>query len=368
MTRSGTMTLGSIARRETGLESLQARGGEIAGAGQGLCVRVTAQPSSDEVAAWDRFVDSVPFADVTQLSAWSKVRSGAGFSPYYVFIERDGRLVGGAQILRRSFPLVGSLGYLSAGPVIADGIDGRAEIVEALASTLREILGHKNRVLFVQPPVGANDLSAELRRRGFRLSQAGIAPGASLRIDLSADEDAIRARLSKRLRYWTRQWPKRGVSVRVGGESDLPLLADFLARSAAFQGYRPLSLDYLQQLYGSLEANRNAVLFVGQVGDAPAAVGLYTRCGGVLRERLIGFDRESDTTNLRVPAALKWHAILWAREQGLSWFDFGGIRVETAEALLAGRTLDQETAGGSDFFKMSFGGDAFLMPEAVEDA
>jgi len=83
---------------------------------------------------------------------------------------------------------------------------------------------------------------------------------------------------------------------------------------------------------------------------------------------LIGFDRDSETTNLRVPAALKWYAVLWAREQGRRWFDFGGIKVENAEALLAGRTLDQETAGGSDLFKIGFGGDPFLMPPTVEDA
>jgi hypothetical protein len=98
------------------------------------------------------------------------------------------------------------------------------------------------------------------------------------------------------------------------------------------------------------------------------AADLYTRCGGVLRDRLIGFDRESEASKLSVPAALKWYAMLWAKSQGIPWFDFGGMRAENAEALLAGRSLDQAAAGGSDFFKISFGGEPYLMPPAVEEA
>jgi hypothetical protein len=146
------------------------------------------------------------------------------------------------------------------------------------------------------------------------------------------------------------------------------LLADLVEKSAAFQGYEPLSLDYLRLLYGSLARTENAVLFVGEVQGSPVAVGLYTMCGGVMRDRLIGFDRDSPASKLRVPAALKWHAILWAKKQGLRWFDFGGLRTDNAKAMLAGRSLNQATAGGSDYFKISFGGDPFLMPQALEDA
>jgi len=185
-------------------------------------------------------------------------------------------------VLRRRFSVAGSLGYVSGGPFVAPGLDDRAAVIEVLASVLQGILGQNSRALFVQPPAGADDLSAELLRRGFRPSRAGIAPGASLRMDLSEDEEELRARLSKRLRYWSRRWPKVGVTVRVGNDDDLVLLADLVARSAAFQGYQPLSLAYLQLLYGSLVADGNAVLFVGEVNGVPAAVGLYTRCGGVL--------------------------------------------------------------------------------------
>jgi Acetyltransferase (GNAT) domain len=335
---------------------------------EGLLVRVTPLAEPGELGEWDRLVAGVPLSDITQLSGWSAVRAEAGFAPLHVFVHRSGDLVGGAQIFSRRIPAVGSVSYLSGGPLVADGVDDRAGIVRSLASAMHKLLGSGRRVLFVQPPADAEDISAELASRGFRASQAGIAPAATLRIDLRADTEALRSRLSKRLRGWTRRWPDKGVQVRLGGEDDLPLLARLVARSAEFQGYEPLSLGYLRLMYRSLLPTGSAVLFVGDVHGEPVAVDFYTRCGGVLRDRLIGFDRNSQASNLSVPAALKWYAMLWAKEQGIRWFDFGGIRVENARALLEGRSLDQATAGGSDFFKISFGGEPFLMPPAVEDA
>jgi hypothetical protein len=334
----------------------------------GYRVRITSRAGRDELGEWDRFVDGVALSDITQLSGWSEVRADAGFVARHVFVHRSQELVGGVQVLTRRIPVVGSLGYVSAGPIVADGLDDRAEVVSVLVSAMKRLLSEEIRVLFVQPPAGGDDVSAALAARGFRSSQAGIAPGATLRIDLSRNDQELKARLNKRLRAWTDRWHDKGVVVRVGGDADLPLLADLVARSAAFQGYEPLSLDYLRLLYGSLARTGHAVLFVGEVHGFPVAVDLYTCCGGVLRDRLIGLDRDSEASKLSVPAALKWHAILWAKDQGMRWFDFGGMKIENAEALLAGRSLDQATAGGSDFFKISFGGAAFLMPPAVEDA
>ena len=79
-------------------------------------------------------------------------------------------------------------------------------------------------MLFVQPPEGADAVSADLIARGFRPSSAGIAPAGSIRIDLSDDLGQIRSRFGRRLRSWPHRWEGRGVTVSVGGARDLPLL------------------------------------------------------------------------------------------------------------------------------------------------
>jgi peptidoglycan pentaglycine glycine transferase (the first glycine) len=84
----------------------------------------------------------------------------------------------------------------------------------------------------------------------------------------------------------------------------------------------------------------------------------------MLRLRLRGLDRSGEAARLSVPAAITWEAMRWAKAAGLHWFDFGGLRVPTLQAL-----LDGGAQGGQqsvDRFKTSFGGAPYRYPVAVE--
>jgi lipid II:glycine glycyltransferase (peptidoglycan interpeptide bridge formation enzyme) len=329
-----------------------------------LTVAVCADPDLEVLAKWDAMVASTPQSDVTQLSAWAQLRGTVGYAPLYVLVWRGTDLVAGAQILHRRFPVLGSVGYLPYGPVIAPA--GACEdVYRELCGALADIPRWRLRMLFVQPPDGAGDISSELLARGFRPSSAEVAPSGSLRIDLAAEEEELRRGLSKRLRTWTRQWQARGVTVRLGHEQDLGLLIDLIGHSASHQGYEPLSGDYLRALYRLLTSAGHVVLLIGEVDGAPLAAELYTACGGMLRLRLRGLDRSGEAARLSVPAAITWEAMRWAKAAGLRWFDFGGLRAPTLQAL-----LDSDAHGGEppsvDRFKTSFGGTPYRYPVAVE--
>lgn len=327
----------------------------------------TTRPDAATVAAWDDLVVEAPYSDVTQLAAWARLRRAAGFRPFYVLAYRDGReLVGGAQVLERRIPLVGRIGYVSNGPVISADAPARGDIRRALATACHNLGRRRLRMLFIQPAEGADDMGRELLLRGFRPSDADIAPAASLRIDLSPSEAKIRAGLNKALRKWTNRWPERGVRVRLCGEGDIPVLADLLARSAEFQGFDPPSLAYLQTMYRELAPGGHAVLFIAEVDGVPVAANVYTGCGGALRSRLTGLDRSSDVLRLKVPSALMWEAMRWAKANGYRWFDFGGLGEVAVRLLEAGDSADSPVVGGADRFKMNFGGTAFRYPPALE--
>ncbi|WP_170981138.1 GNAT family N-acetyltransferase [Mycolicibacterium sp. CR10] len=327
-------------------------------------VSLSVAPDARELKAWDELVRSVSGSDVAQLSAWADVRRSAGFEPLYLFAHFGGELVGGASVLQRRVPVVGSVGYLPYGPVIPLGPE-REFVCRAMAYALRELARGTTRVLFVQPALDRDDCSAELRRLGFRPSQAGIAPVASLRLDLARDEVELRAGLRRRLRKWTKAWPKRGVTVRRGTPDDIGLLARLHAASARHQGFEPLSLDYLQTLYGRLAVDGHVELFIGEVEGIAVAARLYTGCGGVFKQRLIGMDRDSDAARLNVPAAVEWEAIRWSKGNGYKWFDFGGIR-ETTATVLDHESPDMSLLTGSEVFKASFGASPFRYPPPVE--
>ncbi|HEY6424552.1 MAG TPA: GNAT family N-acetyltransferase [Pseudonocardiaceae bacterium] len=332
---------------------------------RGLTVAVRADPGPEVLARWDAMVAATPQADVTQLSVWARLRGTAGYTPLYVLVWRGADLVAGAQILHRRFPLLGTVGYLPYGPVITPTDEARQDVCRELSVALAQVARRRLRMLFVQPPDCAADVSSELLWRGFRPSAAEVAPSGSLRIDLAADEAELRRGLTKRLQTWTRRWQARGVTVRRGNEHDLELLIDLIACSASHQGYEPLSGDYLRALYRMLAPTGHAVLFIGELHGAPVATELYTACGGMLRLRLRGLDRSGEAARLSVPAAITWEAMCWAKAEGFRWFDFGGLRTPTLRALLDGDAESGEQLR-VDRFKTSFGGAPYRYPVPVE--
>ncbi|MGH3788607.1 MAG: lipid II:glycine glycyltransferase FemX [Pseudonocardiaceae bacterium] len=323
-------------------------------------------PGAQALHAWDLLVDRAPGTDVTQLSTWAGLRGRVGFTPLYVLAYRRGELVGGAQILTRRVPVVGLVGYLPYGPLVTPGDRNADAVGRALVDALVALSRRRLRVLFIQPPEGAQDTTSQLLGRGFRPSSAGIAPQGSIRIDLTEDLAQIRSRFGKRLKSWTNRWESRGVTVRAGDERDIPLLAQLMAGSAQHQGYAPLPVDYMAALYRELAATGHAVLFIGEVDGVPVAADLMTGCGEMVRGRLSGFDRSGEAMRLSVPAAIRWELIKWAKAQGYRWFDFGGLRPKTLEALLGGAERSADTLPAADQPKVTFGGTAFRYPTPVE--
>ncbi len=332
----------------------------------GLATEIDPAPSAERLRDWDEMVRNVPETDVTQLSAWARLRARAGFEALYVFVTEAGQLVGGAQVLIRRVPVLGAIGYLPYGPVVSPTTDRTAAVQEALADALDTVGREVTRVLFVQPPVGGDPVSTGLLQRGFRPSDAGIAPPATLHIDLTADETQLRRNLSRRLQRWTDQWESRGVSVRPAQEVDLPVVARLHAATAEHQGFEPYPLDYLTAMYQELSPGGHLLILVAEVGGRPGAMQVHTSCGGVLRTRLFGLDRTGEGARLNIGAAIDWTAIRWGKQTGHSSLDLMGVSPQTLAALEEPGGIDHGALRGPDAYKLRLGATPFRLPLAVE--
>jgi lipid II:glycine glycyltransferase (peptidoglycan interpeptide bridge formation enzyme) len=358
------------------------RGGAPTGAGVGrppltrerenellarLDVTVSPDPGPERLAAWDALISRTANSDVAQLSSWATLRRMADYEPLYVLATAGDEVLGGAMVLRRTVKRLGCLGYTSYGPSIdGDLVSIRPAVRERLADTL-SALARSHLAFFLQPPDSGNDIALELVKRGFRFSNAGIAPAATLRVDLTQPEDVLRGNLSRRLRTWTRQWPQRGVKVRTGDERDIPLFAPLAASTANHQGFPPFPESYLQKTYAELDRGGHAVLLLAELAGTPVAGELMTGCGGVLKSRITGMDRSNpEVAKLNVAGAMIWEAISWGKANGYHAFDFGGLHAESVRALRAPGPVDQDALAGQDLFKLKFGGDVFTYPPALE--
>lgn len=330
--------------------------------GSGVAIWRGRDPGAKVLAQWDCIVRTSPGTDVTQLSAWARLRGRAGYTPEYLLAYHRSRLVGGALVLCRRLVGMARIGYLPYGPVISPDAPCPEPIRHALEDAVVAV-GNELWMLFVQPPEDGHELSQGLLRRGFRPSQAGIAPAGSMRVDLRGSEQELRARAKRRLRPATR-WAANVVTVRHGDERDIALLAKLVACSAFAHGYRPYSLDYLQTMYQELTGQ--VVLFVGEVNGTAVAADLVTTCGDMVRGRLIGFDRIGQSSRLGVPAAVTWEIIRWAKAQGYRWYDFGGLPQPALRDMIDLGIRHNPHWPSTTHAKLGWGATAFRYPPPVE--
>ncbi|MGH3586590.1 MAG: lipid II:glycine glycyltransferase FemX [Pseudonocardia sp.] len=332
--------------------------------GAEVLVTASSDPGVAALREWDRLVATTAGTDVAQTSAWAGVRRQAGFTPIFVFAHSAGRLVGGALVLHRRLPGVGDIGYVPYGPVVC--VDGpRAATEAALCSALAHLTARQLRALFVQPPQGGGTTSHRLLERGFRPSVAGIAPTASLELDLSAQPELLQMSMSSGTRASIRRASSGDVRVRMAGERDLPVVADLLAETAAHHRFPPPSLAYLRALHQQLDPGNHIKVFIAEHDGVPVATQVLTSCGGVATLRLTGMRRAAAAAT-GAPALLQWETILRARANGYHTFDFGGISPPAVDAVRAGRADLAARVNGRDYFKASFGGRPFRYPPAVE--
>jgi hypothetical protein len=300
---------------------------------QSLSVHVEPDPELGELSEWDQLVSTTLGTDVTQLSAWARVRVHVGYLPLYIFVRKEGQLVGGAQLLYRKVLRMGHVGYVPYGPLIAPGINS-VPTSQLVADGLARLGAQRLHGLFVQPPEGAEPIGVKLLNSGFRPSRTEVAPVGSLRVDVEVDAAELRARARRRLRPAQKLWDRYRVTTREGGPQDLQILARLLAYSARIHGFQPLKLDYLHALYRELQPEGRALLLIGEADGAPLAADFLTLNAGMLRGRLMGFDRSGSAPQAAVPAAVTWAGINWARDHGLRWYDMGGLQASVLSDMI----------------------------------
>jgi lipid II:glycine glycyltransferase (peptidoglycan interpeptide bridge formation enzyme) len=307
---------------------------------------------------WDAWVATTPGGHHLQSSGWGYVKAGAGWQTVRILLRHSGELVGGCQLLTRKVPVLGSVGYVPRGPVLASR---DAQLLDAVLAVLRDYARrHRIAVVKVQPPVDRADLPALLASRGLRASGLHTAPAASVVVDVRPDRDeqeifrALRATTRRRVR----QARKHDVTVRNGGADDLPLLQTVLEATAQRQGFAPYPADYYRRLWAAFGTMGRARLLIAEHEGVPLSAMLLIAFGDTVLYKIGGWaDVEGSPPGAN--ELMHWTGIAWAHHAGYRRYDLEGIPVDVAQAVRDGQPANVQ---GVAFFKLGFGGDAVLYP------
>jgi lipid II:glycine glycyltransferase (peptidoglycan interpeptide bridge formation enzyme) len=310
---------------------------------------------------WDDFVELHPDGHYEQSSSWAQVKSDQHWLPLRLVAFRDEMIVGGAQILVRTFPLLGKVGYATKAPLLTS-VD--LPLSDLIVSAIKETSIKRGiRLLIVQAPYHGYDIDDILLEHGFVADSGAGVISATTRVDLSPEHEVILSRMTRKFSYNIRFAQKHGVTVRNGMEEDIPLFFQMMCETCKRQGVRPnpANVSFVKRLWDNFSKRNSVKLLLAQVGGetVSALVGIsFGRTFYAWKMGWIGTHEKARANHL-----LHWEAMKWAKSAGQRFFDFMGINRTVAEAVLKGNHF-YSVAQGPALFKLSFGGEVLLLPEA----
>jgi lipid II:glycine glycyltransferase (peptidoglycan interpeptide bridge formation enzyme) len=292
------------------------------------------------------------------------VKALLGWRAVRLVVSRADQIVAGAQLLIRPFSVFGTLGYVTKGPVFA--VDDPL-LPELVINYLHQVAkSYHLQYLIVQPPNNGQALAAALPDRGFRSSPIAVGPTATVRIDLQPDLDQILAGMRKQTRRDIRHGLRQEMIGREGTDDDLATFYRLLGATSERQNFLPFSQQYFSKLWQLYRPPGYARLFLAEYNGEVVSAQLVLAFGDTVIAKNSGWSGRYG--NLGPNHVLDWTTLEWAKAQGYRYYDLEGIDPSVARMILNGGSLTDELKRqhGPAFYKLGFGGEVTLLPDAYD--
>jgi lipid II:glycine glycyltransferase (peptidoglycan interpeptide bridge formation enzyme) len=316
---------------------------------------MTSSPQPSQL--WNQIISNLPDPHFLQTYEWGQVKAKYGWVPYYALWTADGKfiisqttenwsldtgnIVAAALILKRTALRRFSIFYAPKGTLM----DWTNETLRKRVLDDLQSFAKKQGAIFLKldpdvvlgrgVPASVDEVTensgqavrSDLRRRGWVESSDQIQFRNTVMLDLSASEDEILMRMKQKTRYNVRLAEKKGVTVRVGGVDDLPMLYKMYAETSVRDGFVIRDEEYYMMVWklfmsAAVSGQPSAAPLIAEVdGEAVAAIFLFMFAGrgyyvyGMSRDK----HREKMPTYL-----LQWAAMKHAKAHGCLTYDLWG--------------------------------------------
>lgn len=279
--------------------------------------------NSNDRDRWNAFIANEPFFALMQSWEWGGFKEKLGWKVFRVVVEVHGQIAAGAQMLVKSLPYnLMSVAYIPRGPV-GNWLDEKN--ADCLFSELHRIARQHHAIfLKIEPPLmPAPTVGDLIEQHHFRPSLAVNQPGTTIVLDITSNQEELLMQMRKKTRQYIRRASKEGISVRVGGEQDLPAFYELMCTTGRREKFSARSWDYYENEWQTLSKNDHYVLLLAYYEDQLIAARTACYFGAHAAEFHAG--SVDDLTNLHPNYLLVWVAINWAKERGCKTYDFWGI-------------------------------------------
>jgi lipid II:glycine glycyltransferase (peptidoglycan interpeptide bridge formation enzyme) len=289
----------------------------------------------DETGRWRALLAETPAPHVLQSWEWGEVKAQTGWRADRLALTTADGAAACQFLWRQPVPVLPvRIGYAPKGPALDWS---NLDLVDA---TLAAIERHARRrgCVFVKidPDVREDTTTGRLalhalQRRGWRFSPEQVQFKNTATTGLIGDEDALLAAMKSKWRYNIRLAEKRGVTVRLGQEADLPAFYDLYAETGARDGFLIRPPDYYLTTWQTfLRAQTDvanpaggALLLAEHPDDPQPVAALFLLRYGATTWYFYGASSERHRRDMP-NHLLQWEALRWARAQGCTTYDWWG--------------------------------------------
>lgn len=308
---------------------------------------------------WDAAVRALG-GHLLQTWRWGEFKARHGWQPKRLLVDDVTGPRAAAQVLFRYVgPL--SIAYVPRGPLVR----GEPEIELAKLTLALDRACHRGRAVAClcepeQWPADPPAISSV-----WQATKTQIQPRRTIIVPVLADDDDQLAIMKPKTRYNVRLAERRGVSVRLGTNEDLPAfyrLLEETARRDAFGIHNPSYFADLLDVFGP-----DAALVLAEYDGQLAAAAVVARA---YAQAVYLFGASSTALQRHMAAYLvQFEALRWARARGCSGYDLWGIPEEDEAPRDEGasQTLNvRQGMWGVYRFKLGFGGRIVAYPGTFE--
>lgn len=303
--------------------------------------------------AWNTLLTSLPHPPLLQTWEWGQLKAQYGWQPYPLVWDGETfhvlktsevppkNVQAAALVLVRALPIRGfaarlSVVYVPKGPVLDwSNIALRQRVLRDLRAFARR----KGAIFLKMDPdvrVGTGlphapddhpdplgqSLISNLQSLGFHFSQDQIQFRNTITLDLTRSEDELLARMKQKTRYNVRLAERKGVTVRVGTESELDMLYRMYAETSVRDGFVIRDQTYYLDLWRSFLHAGLLEPLVAEVEGEPAAAVMIFRFAGTAYY-LNGMSRNAHREKMP-NYLLQWQAMRRAQAAGCTVYDLWG--------------------------------------------
>ena len=334
---------------------------------------------------WNDLIRDLPQTHLLQTSQWADLKAFYGWEPYFLIwvkaadswdmrvymdaeFESGTPAAAGLILERKALPGLRVL-YMPKGPLLADWTDQALseKVLDDLVGFARQkgalqikidpdlefgqgVPGDENYQVF---DIGER-FQAALRRKGWIFSQEQIQFRNTVVVDLREDEDQILARMKSKTRYNIRLSGRKGIQIRLGGESDLSMLYGMYAETSRRGGFTIRGEEYYLKLWGSFVSDGTgedplAQPIIAEFEGKPVAGAVVFKFGD--RAWYLHGMSLPEHSEKMAPHLIQWEAMRWAKAQGCTVYDMWGA---------PDRFDESDSMWGVFRFKRGFGGEVSL--------